>query len=132
MVHEEIDVAQNNRGIDAIISDTRTGDAGSQGSRMIDLDLLITVDEVKVILEDLENEELLTHGQAEVILRELLQEVSDGTTRLRALMEILLNRCGINLVALYGKDGDVDVDHLRLEQPEKGQIVEMSRKAPTL
>lgn len=99
---------------------------------MIDLDLLITVDEVKVILEDLENEELLTHGQAEVILRELLQEVSDGTTKLGALMEILLNRCGINLVALYGKDGDVDVDHLSQEQPEKGQIVEMSRKAPTL
>ena len=132
MVHEEIDVAQNNRGIDAIISDTRTGDAGSQGSRMIDLDLLITVAEVKVILEDLENEELLTHGQAEVILRELLQEVSDGTTKLGALMEILLNRCGINLVALYGKDGDVDVDHLSQEQPENGQIVEMSRKAPTL
>jgi hypothetical protein len=99
---------------------------------MIDLDLLITVAEVKVILEDLENEELLTHGQAEVILRELLQEVSDGTTKLGALMEILLNRCGINLVALYGKDGDVDVDHLSQEQPEKGQIVEMSRKAPTL
>jgi len=99
---------------------------------MIDLDLLITVDEVNVILEDLENEELLTHGQAEVILRELLQEVSDGTTKLGALMEILLNRCGINLVALYGKDGDVDVDHLSQEQPENGQIVEMSRKAPTL
>jgi hypothetical protein len=47
-------------------------------------------------------------------------------------MEILLNRCGINLVALYGEDGDVDVDHLSQEQPEKGQIVEMSRKAPTL
>jgi len=100
---------------------------------MIDLDLLITVAEVKVILEDLENEELLlTHGQAEVILRELLQEVSDGTTKLGALMEILLNRCGINLVALYGEDGDVEVDHLSQEQPEKGQIVEMSRKAPTL
>ena len=99
---------------------------------MIDLDLLITVAEVKVILEDLENEELLTHGQAEVILRELLQEVSDGTTKLGALMEILLNRCGINLVALYGKDGDVDVDHLSQEQPENGQIVEISRKAPTL
>jgi hypothetical protein len=99
---------------------------------MIDLDLLITVDEVKVILEDLENEELLTQGQAEVILRELLQEVSDGTTKLGALMEILLNRCGINLVALYGKDGDVDVDHLSQEQPENGQTVEMSRKAPTL
>jgi hypothetical protein len=99
---------------------------------MIDLDLLITVAEVKVILEDLENEELLTHGQAEVILRELLQEVSDGTTKLGALMEILLNRCGINLVALYGEDGDVDVDHLSQEQPEKGQIVEMSRKSPTL
>jgi len=99
---------------------------------MIDLDLLITVAEVKVILEDLENEELLTHGQAEVILRELLQEVSDGTTKLGALMEILLNRCGVNLVALYGKDGDVDVDHLSQEQPENGQIVEMSRKAPTL
>jgi hypothetical protein len=99
---------------------------------MIDLDLLITVVEVKVILEDLQNEELLTQGQAEVILRELLQEVSDGTTKLGALMEILLNRCGINLVALYGKDGDVDVDHLSQEQPEKGQIVETSRKAPTL
>ena len=99
---------------------------------MIDLDLLITVDEVNVILEDLENEELLTQGQAEVILRELLQEVSDGTTKLGALMEILLNRCGINLVALYGEDGDVDVDHLSQEQPENGQRVEMSRKAPTL
>jgi hypothetical protein len=99
---------------------------------MIDLDLLITVDEVKVILEDLENEEFLTQGQAEVILRELLQEVSDGTTKLGALMEILLNQCGINLVALYGEDGDVDVDTLSQEQSEKGQIVEMSRKAPTL
>lgn len=99
---------------------------------MIDLDLLITVDEVKVILEDLENEELLTQGQAEVILRELLQEVSDGTTKLGALMEILLNQCGINLVALYGEDSDVHVDNLRQEQSEKGQIVEMSRKAPTL
>jgi hypothetical protein len=101
---------------------------------MIDLDLLITVDEVKVILEDLENEEFLTQGQAEVILRELLQGVSDGTTKLGALMEILLNQCGINLVALYGEDGDVDVDvdNPSQEQSEKGQIVEMSRKAPTL
>lgn len=99
---------------------------------MIDLDLLITVHEVKVILDDLENEELLTQGQAEVILRELLQEVSDGTTKLGALMEILLNQCGINLVALYGEDGDVYVDTLRQEQSKEGQVVEMSRKAPTL
>lgn len=99
---------------------------------MIDLDLLITVDEVKVILDDLENEELLTQGQAEVILRELLQEVSDGTTKLGALMEILLNQCGINLVALYGEDGDVYVDTLRQEQSKEGQVVEMSRKAPPL
>lgn len=86
---------------------------------MIDLDLLITLDEVKVILDDLENEELLTQGQAEVILRELLQEVSDGTTKLGALMEILLNQCGINLVALYGEDGDVYVDTLRQEQSKE-------------
>lgn len=99
---------------------------------MIDLDLLITVDEVKVILDDLENEELLTQGQAEVILRELLQEVSDDTTKLGALMEILLNQCGINLVALYGEDGDVYVDTLRQEQSKEGQVVEMSRKAPPL
>lgn len=86
---------------------------------MIDLDLLITLDEVKVILDDLENEELLTQGQAEVILRELLQEVSDDTTKLGALMEILLNQCGINLVALYGEDGDVYVDTLRQEQSKE-------------
>ncbi len=99
---------------------------------MIDLDLVITVEEVEVILEDLENEALLTEGQAEVILRELLQEISDGTTTLGALMEILLNQCGINLVALYGEAGDMDVDNLAPETSEKGQVVEMSRNAPTL
>ncbi len=99
---------------------------------MIDLDLVITVEEVEVILEDLENGALLTEGQAEVILRELLQEISDGRTTLGALVEILLNQCGINLVALYGEAGDMDVDNLTPETSEKGQIVEMSRNVPTL
>ena len=99
---------------------------------MIDPDLVITVEEVEVILEDLENEVLLTEDQAEVILRELLQEISDGTTTLGALVEILLNQCGINLVALYGEAGGMDVDNLTLETSEKGQVVEMSRNAPTL
>ncbi len=79
---------------------------------MIDLDLVITVEEVDAILEDLENEELLTEGQAESILREIHREISNGTTKLGVLMEILLNQCGINLLALYSEAEDMDVANL--------------------
>lgn len=98
--------------MDAIISDTRTGDASSEGSRMIDLDLVITAEETHIILEDLENEELLTEGEAESILREIHRESSNGTTKLRVLMEILLNQCGINLVELYSEADNIDVANL--------------------
>ena len=77
---------------------------------MIDLDLVLTVDGVEELLEDLGDEELLRVGQAEASLRALFGENTDGTTTLGALLEILLNQGGINLLALDGEGGDMDVE----------------------
>ena len=106
---------------------------------MIDLDLVITWDEVEEILEDLEDQELLRVGEAEVILKEIIRGNSDGTTKLGGLMEMLLNQCGINLSAVYGEEGAVDVDNLGkgptiyLAQPLYSPLVKRrrySRRSP--